>query len=168
VGEAILDALNDKFGTTASAIPTLESNNGSSSSNPTVLLASIKQLVNLFVISGFAWDGNASILMPTGGRKQREQPSSSRISSSINGGGGDDDDDDNRRVSTAAGAQFVITLTSPATLWSGRSVKARNAILKNDFVYKTVCELLSRAGYGTRDASVEYDNYQEITTFTMI
>ena len=148
VGKAILDTLNDKFGTTASAIPKLESNG-----SPTVLLASIKQLVNLFVISGFAWDGNASILMlPVAGGKTKQ----------------DDDDDDKRASSSAVGTQFVITFTSPSTLWSGQSLKSKNAILKNDFAYKTICELLSRAGYGTKNASVKYDNYQEITTFTVI
>jgi hypothetical protein len=147
VGKAILDTLNDKFGTTASAIPKLESNG-----SPTVLLASIKQLVNLFVISGFAWDGNASILMlPGAGGKTKK-----------------DDDDDNRASSSAVGTQFVITFTSPSTLWSGQTLKSQNAILKNDFAYKTICELLSHAGYGTKNASVKYDNYQEITTFTVI
>jgi hypothetical protein len=146
VGKSILDALNDKFGTTASAIPKLESNGKSS---PIVLLAAIKQLVNLFVISGFAWDGNASISMLPGGGRTKQ-------------------DDDDKRVSSVVGTQFVITFTSPATLWSGQSLKAQNAILKNDFAYKTMCELLSRAGYATKNASVKYDNYQEITTFTVI
>ena len=146
VGKAILDTLNEKFGTTASAIPQLESNG-----SPTVLLASIKQLVNLFVISGFAWDGNASILMlPGAGGKTKK------------------DNDDDKRASSAVGTQFVITFTSPSTLWSGQSLKSQNAILKNDFAYKTICELLSRAGYGTKNVSVKYDNYQEITTFTVI
>jgi hypothetical protein len=150
VGKSILDALNEKFGTTASAIPKLESDGKSS---PTVLLAAIKQLVNLFVISGFAWDGNASISMLPGG---------------VGGRTKQDDDDDDKRVSSVVGTQFVITFTSPATLWSGQSLKAQNAILKNDFAYKTICELLSRAGYATKNASVKYDNYQEITTFTVI
>jgi len=59
VGNAILDKLIEKFGETASAIPKIEPG---SRPDANKLLASIKQMVNLFIVSGFAWDGNASIL----------------------------------------------------------------------------------------------------------
>jgi hypothetical protein len=136
VGRAILDKLIERFGDTASAIPTIEPG---SRPGATALLAAIKQMVNLFVISGFAWDGDASML---------RQPA--------NGDEG------------AAGAQFTITFTSPATLWSGQSLKAKNAVLMNDFALKTVNEIMSRAGYRIINSSVKYERYREISTFTLI
>ncbi|KAL3797470.1 hypothetical protein ACHAW5_006967 [Stephanodiscus triporus] len=136
VGGAILDKLIERFGDTASAIPTIEPG---SRPGATALLAAIKQMVNLFVISGFAWDGDASML---------RQP--------VNGDEG------------AAGAQFAITFTSPATLWSGQSLKAKNAVLMNDFALKTANEIMSRAGYRIINSSVKYERYREISTFTLM
>lgn len=135
VGDAILDTLLEKFGGTASAIPKIES-----SSRPDVdtLFASIKQVVNLFVVSGFAWDGNASIVQ--------------------SGKSGTD----------ASETQFAITFTSPATLWSGQSLKAKNAVLMNDFALKTAKALIQRAGYRVNNVSVKYKNNQEISTFTVV
>jgi len=126
VGSVILDKLIEKFGKTASAIPMAEAG---SRPDATTVLASIKQLVNLFLVSGFAWDGSASML---------------------------------------GNNEFSITFTSPATLWSGQSLKAKNkSVLINDFALKTVRALLSRAGYKLAKASVKYANNQEITTFTL-
>jgi len=90
VGNAILDKLNEKFGDTPSAIPKIEAG---SRPDPNALLASIKQMVNLFIISGFAFDGTATI---------------SKLGKSMN---------------DATGTEFSITVTSPATLWSGQSLK---------------------------------------------
>ena len=90
VGNAILDKLNEKFGETASAIPKIDSG---SRPDASTLLASIKQVINLFVLSGFAWDGSASILQY--GKSDRD----------------------------AAETRFTINLTSPATLWSGQALK---------------------------------------------
>jgi hypothetical protein len=96
-------------------------------------------MVNLFVISGFAWSGNASMQTKSA-------------------------DNDNGAV----GAQFSITFTSPATLWSGSSLQAkRNAVLTNDFALKTVKAMMSRAGYSVVNESVKYANYQEISTFVL-
>mmetsp|Transcript_17541 Transcript_17541/g.37924 ORF Transcript_17541/g.37924 Transcript_17541/m.37924 type:complete len:408 (+) Transcript_17541:18-1241(+) len=136
VGDAILDKLIEKFGETAAALPRME--RGSRPKADT-LLASVKQMVNLFVISGFAWDGNASML------KSNER-------------------------NAAGGVQFSITFTSPATLWSGQSLKMKkgDALLMNDFALKTVRVMMSRAGYSVVNASVKYANNQEITTFTVV
>lgn len=136
VGNAILDKLIEKFGDTASAIPKLEPG---SRSDATTVLAAIQQMVNLFVISGFAWSGNASMQTKSA-------------------------DNDNGAV----GAQFSITFTSPATLWSGSSLQAkRNAVLTNDFALKTVKAMMSRAGYSVVNESVKYANYQETSTFVL-
>ncbi|KAL7524837.1 hypothetical protein ACHAXR_000737, partial [Thalassiosira sp. AJA248-18] len=137
VGNAILDKLVEKFGDTASAIPKIEPG---SRPDANTLLAAIKQMVNLFLVSGFAWDGNA-VLLNNDGIQSNED---------------------------AAGAQFSITFTSPATLWSGQSLKAKKAILTNDFALKTVKIMMSRAGYDIANDSVKYANNQEITTFTVI
>ena len=91
VGNAILDKLIEKFGDTPSTIPKIEPN---SRPDATTLLASIKQMVNLFIISGFAFDGTASI---------------SKVG----------------KGSDASGSEFTIVASSPATLWSGQSLKVR-------------------------------------------
>ena len=115
VGNAILDKLIEKFGDTASAIPKLEAG---SRPGATTVLAAIQQMVNLFVISGFAWSGNASMQTKSA-------------------------DNDN-----GAGTQISITFTSPATLWSGSSLQAKkNAVLTNDFALKTAKAMMSRAGF---------------------
>lgn len=59
VGNAILDKLIEKFGETASAIPTIEPG---SRPDADKFLAAIKQMVNLFTLSGFAWEGGASMV----------------------------------------------------------------------------------------------------------
>ena len=136
VGNAILDKLIEKFGDTASAIPKIEEG---SLPEATTVLATIQQLVNLFVVSGFAWSGTASM----------------QTKSTDNDSG-------------AVGTQYSITFTSPATLWSGTSLKQKkNPALTNDFVLKTVKAMLSRAGYIVVNDSVKYANYQEVTTFTL-
>mmetsp|Transcript_722 Transcript_722/g.1198 ORF Transcript_722/g.1198 Transcript_722/m.1198 type:complete len:357 (+) Transcript_722:60-1130(+) len=59
VGNSILDKLIEKFGETASAIPTIEPG---SRPDAGTFLAAIKQMVNLFTLSGFAWEGGASMV----------------------------------------------------------------------------------------------------------
>ena len=56
VGSKILDKLNEIFGETPSAIPPL---NSESSANNVV--ASLQQLMNLFLIQGFAFDGKVEL-----------------------------------------------------------------------------------------------------------
>lgn len=125
VGSTILDKLIEKFGDTASAIPKIEPG---SRPNPETLLAAIKQMVNLFTLSGFAWDGSAAF----------------------------------------ENGQFCITFISPATLWSGQSLKARKAVLTNDFALKTAKTLVTRAGYKVTNDTVKYKGNQEITTFNVV
>lgn len=56
VGEAILNKLDETFAGTTSAIPPMARRPG-----PDAVLMGLKQLVNLFLINGFAWDGSAKI-----------------------------------------------------------------------------------------------------------
>lgn len=136
VGNAILDKMIEKFGDTASAMPTIEAG---SRPDAIKLLAALKQMVNLFTIQGFAFKGDTSIVA---GQQLSNKD--------------------------AAGTQYSITFTSPATLWSGQSLKAKKAVLINDFVLKTVRVLVSRAGYKIANTSVKYTNNLEITTFTVM
>ena len=119
VGNAILDKLIEKFEKKAAAILMAEAD---SKPDADTLLSSIKQMVNLYLVNGFAFDGRASFL--------------------------------NNECS--------VTFTSPATFWSGKSLKTKNnSVLINDFALKTARAIVSRA-------SVYYTNNQEITTFTVM
>ena len=136
VGNAIYDKLIEKFGDTASAIPKIPTREIGDKVDESAVLAAIKQMVNLFLVQGFAWDGNATMQ-----------------TSEAKGGGA---------------TQFTITFTSPATLWSGQSLRAKNAVLSNDFALKTVKAILYRAGYKIENATVKFANNQEVTTFTVV
>jgi hypothetical protein len=58
VGKAIIDKLDETFGSTASGIPKIPQG----ALNAEALLASIGQLTKLFLVNGFAFDGNVSIV----------------------------------------------------------------------------------------------------------
>lgn len=90
VGNSILDKLNEKFGDTASSIPMIKPG---SRPDAAKVLEAIKQVTNLFLVSGFALEGSATILKE--GQSEKD----------------------------AAGTQFGISFTSPATLWSGQALK---------------------------------------------
>jgi len=136
VGSLILDRLIEIFGNTPSAIPSIP--DGSRPSTQ-ILLATLQQLVNLFVINGFAWEGNVSLTKE--GTKLM--------------------------LGSAAGSEFTVKLSSPATLWSGQALKQRKAKTLNDFFMKSAKVLLARAGYIVTSASTEYTNNQEINKFTI-
>lgn len=130
VGSLILEKLQDTFGNTSSSIPplptydTLKNENNQFSNR---ISASLKQLVNLFIINGFAWNGSVIV--------------------------------DKNKAN-----QIVITMTlsAPATYWSGQALKLRKAIPVNDFLMKTAKVLLNNAGYKILSFSTEYTNNQEI------
>jgi hypothetical protein len=134
VGTTILDKLEEIFGETDSAIPKIE--RGSRSTSET-LLAALNQLVKLFLVNGFAWDGSASISTPS------------------------------KSPDRASGAQFCISLTSPATLWSGKALQLRRSDPDNAFILKTAAALVSRAGYKVASSSVEYDGNTELSRLTI-
>jgi hypothetical protein len=134
VGTAILNRLEEVFGGTDSAIPNISPE---SKPDAETLLVVLSQIVKLFLISGFAWDGSISISKP---------PSA---------------------ASSASGAQFCIELTSPATLWSGKALQLRRAFPTNDFVVKTVKIFLWRCGYSVASSSVKYDGNKEVSYVTV-
>lgn len=101
------------------------------------MFSSLKQMVNLFLINGYAFDGTVTRV---------ESSSSSSSSSSLKGAGGGD----------ASGAQYRIVLTAPVTIWSGRALQQQGAVLSNEFVLKTAKELIRRAGYTIASSSIQY------------
>ena len=59
VGTAILGYLNDIFGNTSIAIPKFNSEDKPSHAQ---VLQALKQLINLFLVNGFAWEGKAELV----------------------------------------------------------------------------------------------------------
>jgi hypothetical protein len=57
VGDAILNRLDEVFGDTAASLPKY-----GTKPNPVQLLSAYSQLVKLFLVNGFAWDGNADLV----------------------------------------------------------------------------------------------------------
>mmetsp|Transcript_46406 Transcript_46406/g.54226 ORF Transcript_46406/g.54226 Transcript_46406/m.54226 type:complete len:208 (+) Transcript_46406:682-1305(+) len=132
VGESILNRIYEIFAGTKASIPSFVLGSRPPSND---LLSVLSQLVNIFVISGFAFDGEASI---------------SRKGSSKD----------------SKGTEFTIIFSSPATLWSGKSLKILKSNPANDFFLKTARALIFRAGYSLSNVSVDYKGTQEITVFT--
>ncbi len=81
------------------------------------LLAALRQLVNIFLISGYAFGGSVSIAS------------------------------ENLSRLDASGTKFLISLNAPATIWGGRILQTQGSTLSNDFVLKVATELINRAGY---------------------
>jgi hypothetical protein len=102
----------------------------------------VTQLVKLFLINGYAWDGKASI---------------------SKAGAAEND---------ATGTQIRISLTAPANVWSGQALLLRNKAsfgggVVNAFVLTTAKELVSRMGYDVASSAVSYEGTQEISTLTL-
>ena len=127
VGNKILEKLDELFGETPSAIPPV--NSQSTSKN---LVDSLKQIVNLFLINGFAFDGKVELI--------KDSPDGK-----------------------IPGSQIEITLTAPATLWSGKALQLKKANITNDFLLKTATAFLKRSGYDVK-SSLKYTSSQEIST----
>lgn len=125
------------------------------------LLASLKQLVNLFLLSGYAFGGNVSIA------KEGES------------------------LGSAKGTKFAIRLDAPATrkccmmyrisacihrltdvfvcltVWSGKVLQADGAKLSNSFLTKAATELINRAGYQVSSA-IKYEGTSENIAITIL
>jgi hypothetical protein len=69
------------------------------------VLESLSQLVKIFLVNDFAWDGNASLVTTADGSPE-----------------------------TTAGAEFCLTLVSPATVWGGKALQQQRTQLQNDFL----------------------------------
>lgn len=107
------------------------------------VLNSISQLTKLFLINGYAWEGKAFISKPV-----------------------------TTSSSDAAGTQFSISLTAPATIWSGQALQVRSRTpgggdLTNSFLLTAAKELATRMGYRIASSSVSYEGTKEISSFTL-
>ena len=149
VGTGILQYLRELYGGTTSALPDYRTNladydNRPNVKNPVMMRDALQQLVNLFLINGFALDGKVS------------------MSSNY------DNDNDKNNKST----RYEIVLTSPATLWSGRALEYGRSKVRNAFVCKAAVVLLEEAGYrvvGSKEDKdcVKYSKTEEITVLTV-
>ncbi|CAB9511485.1 expressed unknown protein [Seminavis robusta] len=138
VALAILNKLDETFGTTDARIPKVDPQSRPSAD---AVLASVSQLVKLFLINGYAWDGKASI---------------SKNSAAVDG--------------DASGTQISINLTAPANIWSGQALQLRNKLgggVSNSFILTCANELVRRMGYEIAATSVSYTGTNEICTFTL-
>lgn len=133
VGMAILNRLNDVFGATSNVgLPETVASRQQ-------VLPALQQLVKLFLINGFAFDGSAIQL---DGNSQQDK------------GRGYD--------------QFCLSLTSPATLWGTRSLQQEGNVLLNDFLLKTAKVLVEqRYGYWVVSSSVKYEGTKELSYLTI-
>jgi hypothetical protein len=106
VGMAILNRLQEVFGATPNAggLPV-------SVASRQEVLPALQQLVKLFLINGYAFDGSAVQVSDDASQQQQ---------GGRGGGGGGD--------------QFCLSLTSPATLWGTRSLQQEGNVLLNDFL----------------------------------
>jgi len=111
VGAAILNRFDEVLGGTPAALPSFPPGSKPSADQ---VLASLSQLVKLFLINGFAWDGSAAIV---------SGPSSSSS------------------AGTASGTEFCLKLVSPATIWGSKGLSLQRSPLLNDFL--CVCAMLS-------------------------
>jgi hypothetical protein len=73
-------------------------------SNEAQVLMALTQLVNLFLVNGFAWDGSTAL----------RRPSNSILS--------------------ASGSEYCLTLVSPATIWGGHALSREKAVVCNNFL----------------------------------
>lgn len=134
VGESILEKLEEVFGKTDSKLPTIENNSRPDSAT---LLVGLKQLVNLFLVNGYAFNGSVSILS------------------------------DSRDSTSAAGAKFLLSLNSPATIWSSKILQAEGAKVSNSFLTKAATEFVRHTGYKV-SSTIKYDGTTENITIIVL
>jgi len=125
VGSLVLDRLNEIFDDTPIAIPKYTSR-----PDAVQLVAAMQQLVKIFVLNGYAFDGIVSV--------EKTNP-----------------------------LQLSLSLTSPATLWSGQALLKERSAVSNSFLLKTASVLAERYGFFVSDTNVKYDGTREINYLTL-
>ncbi|KAL3923519.1 MAG: hypothetical protein SGILL_001609 [Bacillariaceae sp.] len=131
VGSAVLDKLEETFRDSDLRLPKLGERPDSET-----LFSAIQKLVNLFLINGYAFRADVSMI-----------PSDEKGS--------------------AKGTKYVINLQAPAILWSGTVLKMEKEPLSNDFLLKTMTELIGRAGYRIT-SSTKFDGTSEEIVATVV
>jgi len=131
VGASVLDKLELTFGETDVRIPDIGDR-----PDAVALLSALRQILQLFLINGYAFKGEANLVVEaTGGNNNF--------------------------------GVYKITLTAPATLWSGRVLQAEGDPLDNDFLLMTMNEYIRRKGYKTTKSVIKYDGGAEELTITV-
>lgn len=128
VGATILDKLELTFGETDVKIPKIGYKPDS-----VALLSGLRQIVQLFLINGYAFKGEVS----------------------------------SSGAAAAALATYKVSLSAPATLWSGKVLQAEGDPLDNDFLLMTMNEYIKRSGYETTKSVIKYDGSNEELTITV-
>lgn len=136
VASTILNKLDETFGETDARIPRFAPRPDSES-----VLASVTQLVKLFLINGYAWEGSAFISKGGGGGDATGTQFSISLSAPVNIWSGQ-----------------ALQLRNKATAGGG---------VGNSFLLTTAKELVSRMGYDIASASVSYEGTKEISTFSL-
>ena len=144
VGAKILDRLQEIFADTDSAIQ-IPTAGGAGAGDSATLLAGIRQIVDIFLLSGYAFKGdvnaNANVATTTAG------------------------------TTIAPPTTYVVTLSASATLWSGKVLQQEGDLLNNNFLLKTLTEYIRRSGMYKHESiksSVKYQGTnEEIITITV-
>lgn len=68
---------------------------------------------------------------------------------------------------TSGVIQFRIEISSPANLWSGKSLHVKRADPRNDFLLKTAKAFLVRSGLTVVSSSSKYDGTKETSYITV-
>lgn len=97
------------------------------------MVASIKQMLNLFLINGYAFGGEVSVAP-----------------------------DSKANAIDASGTKVTITLNAPAILWGSRILQNEKAKLSNDFFEKVITQLITRAGYVCSTSAKFEGNTEEL------
>jgi hypothetical protein len=138
-GTTLLRYFDDVYGNTPSA---LTINDLSSNNRPSIsaVQESLTQLVKLFLINGFAWDGRVEV-----SNRRR----------------GNDDDD-------ASDTTFCIILDSPASLWGNEALHRQRSKLSNDYILKVAKQLIQqRTRYKITSSTVRFQNNSEMNYITI-
>lgn len=137
VGLAILNRLNDLFGATPNVgLP-------KTLSTSQEVLPALQQLVKLFLINGFAFNGSAVQF---------------------------DNDNSQQKGKGQRGYQqeFCLSLGSPATLWGTRSLQQEGNVLFNDYLLKTAKVLVEQQyGYRVVSSFIKYEGTRELSYLTI-
>ena len=143
-GAAVLQYLDETYRNTPIAITVSRSD----ANRPSIdaIQASLTQIVKLFLINGFAWDGRVEIT-PSASFNQWNAAAV---------------------VDGAVDVTFCITLDSPASLWGNESLHRQRAMLTNDYMLYVAKEFIEqRTGYTVVSSLVKFQSNSELSYLTI-
>lgn len=109
--------------------------------NKALVLSALTQLVKLFIINGYAWDGGATISKSSPGLDAAETQFTISLTSPANIWSGQ-----------------ALQLRNKATPGGG---------ISNSFLLITAKEMMTRMGYEVASSAISYEGTKEISTFTV-